>query len=93
MASVLLKAEFWRRHQAIQFSERQRKVVNRLLDAGPEALDGGFEGGITTRKYLGMTKASRATAYREMADLVAKGILRPREGRGRSAAYDLVWPE
>ncbi|ADK85951.1 filamentation induced by cAMP protein Fic [Desulfarculus baarsii DSM 2075] len=93
IAKVLLKAEFWRRHTATTLSERQRKVVNRLLDAGPEDLGGGFEGGLTNRKYLGMTKASRATAYRELADLVAKGILRPREGKGRGAAYDLVWPE
>ncbi len=85
---VLLKADFWRIHAAASLSERQRKVINRLLDAGPD----GFEGGLTNRKYLGMTKTSRATAYREMDYLVSKGILRPRAGKGRSAAYDLVWP-
>lgn len=88
IARVLLKAKFWQRHTATPLNDKQRKVINRLLDAGPE----NFEGGLTNRKYLGMTKASRATAYRELADLVAKGILRPREGRGRGAAYDLVWP-
>jgi Fic family protein len=86
---VLLKADFWRIHAAKSLSERQRKVINRLLDAGPD----GFEGGLTNRKYLGMTKTSRATAYREMDDLLGKGILRPRAGKGRSTAYDLVWPE
>ena len=93
VSRILLKADFWRRHADAHLGERQRKVLNRLLDAGPEALEGGFEGGLTTRKYMGMTKASRATAYRELADLVEKGILRPREAKGRSSAYDLIWPE
>lgn len=93
VSRILLKADFWRRHADAHLGERQRKVLNRLLDAGPEALGGGFEGGLTTRKYMGMTKASRATAYRELADLVEKGILRPREAKGRSSAYDLIWPE
>ncbi len=93
IAKAPLKAEFWRRHTTTPLNVRQRKVVNRLLDAGPEDLGGGFEGGLTNRKYLGMTKTSRTTAYRELADLVAKDILRPREGRGRGAAYDLVWPK
>ena len=61
-------------------NERQRKVLNRLLDAGR----GGFEGGLTTRKYVGLTKTSRATAYRELAELVVKG-LSPR-GRTRAGA-------
>lgn len=91
MARVLLKAEFWRKHAATPLTERQRKVVNRLLDAGPEHLGGGFEGGLTNRKYSGMTKASRATAYREITDLVEKGILSQRAQKGRSVAYDLVW--
>jgi Fic family protein len=70
-------------------SERQRKVVNRLLDAGP----GGFQGGLTTRKYVSMTGASRATAYREISDLEEKRVLRFLEGRGRNVSYELVWKE
>lgn len=93
LSRVLAKAAFWRRHAAIPLSERQRKAVNRLLDAGSDADGGGFEGGLTTRKYMGMTKASRVTAYREIADLVAKGMLAPRAGKGRSAAYDVIWAD
>jgi len=63
-------------------------VVNRLLEAGP----GGFEGGLTNRKYRGITKTTRETAKRDMADLVAKGILMKNPGGGRSSNYDLVWP-
>jgi Fic family protein len=62
-------------------------VINRLLDAGP----GVFEGGLTTRKFAGIAHISRATAYREIADLLAKGILRQNPGRGRSTSYDLKW--
>ncbi|MDQ7831332.1 MAG: Fic family protein [Desulfovibrionaceae bacterium] len=93
LSRVLAKAAFWRRHAATALSDRQRKVVNRLLDAGTKATGGGFEGGLTTRKYMGLTKASRATAYREIADLMAKGMLAPRAAKGRSAAYDLIWSD
>jgi Fic family protein len=48
---------------------------------------------MTNRKYAGMTHVSRATAQLELADLVAKGILRPNPGAGRSASYDIVWDE
>jgi len=72
------------------FCEKIRNYLeNRLLDAGP----GGFEGGMTNRKYAGMTHVSRATAQRELADLVAKGVLRPNPGGGRSASYDIAWDE
>ena len=89
LSRVLLKAEFWRLHGDEVPVERQRKVLNKLLDAGRD----GFEGGLTTRKYVSMTGASRATVYRELADLVEKGMLRPRAGHGRSASYELVWPD
>jgi len=84
---VLAKSRFWTRHGGVALSERQRKVLNRMLDAGP----GGFEGGITTRKYVGLTSTSRATAQRELADLVAWGMLAPRPGGGRSTSYDVAW--
>jgi Fic family protein len=86
IATTLAKARFWLRHQATDMSPRQRKVLNRLLDAFPS----GFEGGMNTRKYMGLAKTSRATAYRELADLVAKGCLRPTGKRGRSSAYEIV---
>lgn len=89
ISRVLAKAEFWREHHQTSMSERQRKVVTRLLDAGP----GGFEGGLTTRKYVSMTGVSRATAYREISDLEEKRILRPLGGRGRSVSYELLWKE
>ena len=64
-------------------------MVNRLLDAGRD----GFEGGLTTRKFVGMTGASRATAFREIEDLLTRGILVRRAGGGRSVSYSLRWDQ
>lgn len=89
IGKVLLKARFWEIHSQTELNQRQRKAINRLLDAGP----GGFEGGMTTRKYAGMTKTSRATSYREITDLLGKKILIQNPGKGRSVSYDLIWPE
>lgn len=87
LSNVMLKARFWKHYARTEIKERQSKVLNRLLDAGP----GGFEGGLTNRKYAGMSHVSRATAQRELADLVQKGVLRPSPGGGRSTSYDLCW--
>lgn len=87
VANTLAKARFWLRHQGTNLNGRQRKVLNRLLDAGPD----GFEGGITTRKYMSLTKTSRVTAYRELADLVDKGCLAPTGKGGRSSGYVIDW--
>lgn len=89
VATTLAKARFWLRFQSVAFNERQKKALNRLLDAGPD----GFEGEMTTRKYVGLTRASRATAYRELADLVEKGCLVPTGQGGRSTAYAIPWSE
>jgi len=84
---LLLKAQFWRHHDGTVLNGRQRKVLNRLLDAGPD----GFEGGLNARKYVGMARVSKATATRDLADLVAKGCLQRRAGGGRSTSYEIRW--
>lgn len=89
VARTLGKARFWLRFQALELNERQRKVLNRLLDAGPQ----GFAGGINNRKYMGLTRTSRATAWRELSDLVDKGCLVPTGKGGRSSAYEIPWAE
>ena len=86
IARTLAKARFWLRHQTTDINARQRKVLNRLLDAGAA----GFEGAMNTRKYVSLTRASRTTAYRELTDLVAKGCLQPTGAGGRSASYVLT---
>ncbi|WP_162600659.1 Fic family protein [Paraburkholderia sp. C35] len=80
----LEKAVFWMNHQDKVLTARQRKVVNLLIDAGPN----GFEGGMSTRKYEGIGGTSRATASRELIELEELGFLR-KVGAGRSTRYYL----
>ncbi|ABQ27238.1 Fic family protein [Geotalea uraniireducens] len=84
LAGVFMRAEFWRKHAEVTLSDRQKKVINRVLEEGPS----GFEGGLTTRKYASIGKVSRATAFRELDQLVELGILK-RSGKGRSVSYEL----
>jgi len=88
ISKVLKIAQFWQRHTQTVLNKNQLKVINRLTEAGP----GGFIGGLTTRKYTAMTGASRATAYRDISDLITKGILTQNKGKGRSVSYNLVFP-
>lgn len=88
IADVFLRANFWNQHAQAQLNERQIKVISRMLEAGP----GKFTGGLTTRKYAHITKASRATAFREIDDLLHKKIIYQLPGSGRSVHYDLIWP-
>jgi Fic family protein len=81
---VVYKARFWQQNAGVDLSIRQRKVMNRLLD-DPES----FPSGLTTRHYVGMTRASRATAYREISDLVEKKLLKHHSGQGRNVRYSL----
>jgi Fic family protein len=89
ISDVFKRVDFWNRHAQSGLNERQKKVVNRILEAG----QGKFSGGLTTRKYVSITKTSRATAFREIAGLLDKKILRQLPGKGRSVHYDLVWPK
>lgn len=87
IADVIRKAKFWNENSAVALNARQKKVIQKLMDAGKE----GFKGGLTTRKYVSMVKVSRATAFREIDDMVSKKILKHHSGKGRSVRYDLVW--
>ncbi len=86
---VLQKARFWQQHAQTVLSGRHIKVLNRLLDAAPE----GFEGGLNARKYMSLTNVSKATATRDLAELVKKGCLVQRPGGGRSSSYAIHWPQ
>lgn len=75
------KALFWQRHAGEPFNERQRKILNRLFD--------GIEGVMSTGKWAKMTHTSQPTAYRDIEELVARGILRKAAAGGRSTNYEL----
>ena len=79
----LAKAKFYERFRG-QFNERQEKAVARMFREGVD----GFKGGLSAENYIAITGASRATATRDLADLVAKGAL-TRTGERRYARYGL----
>jgi len=82
LAAVFKKAEFWKKHAAVSLNDRQRDMLNRLLD--------GFEGKLTSSKYATIEKTSPDTALRDITDLVERGILKKDEGGGRSTSYLLI---
>ncbi len=82
LSSVLTKARFWERHTETTFNDRQRTVLNRLLD--------GFEGKLTSSKWAKLAKCSQDTAGRDIDDLLQRGILKRNPGGGRSTSYSLA---
>lgn len=81
-ANVLRKARFWEAMAGQSLNERQRGVINRLLD--------GFEGKVTSSKWAALTRTSPDTALRDINDLVARGVLIRNESGGRSTSYSLA---
>ena len=82
LASVLQKAKFWEAHASAKLNDRQRLVLNRLLN--------GFEGKLTSSKYATLTKTSQDTASRDIDDLIKQGLLVKDPGGGRSTSYSLA---
>ena len=85
--AAIEKSKFWAMHSQISLNERQRKVIQRLLNDG----DGGFLGGLNVQKYIKMTGTSKPTATRDLADLVRYGLLLAR-GQGKAVRYYVAVP-
>lgn len=85
MQEILFKAEFWKRYEQTPFNERQRLMLNKLLD--------GFDGKLQSSKWAKITKTSSDTALRDIKDLVEKGILQVEKQSGRNANYELTSAE
>ena len=85
------KAQFRLRAAQCHINPRQRKVLERLLEAGHVRSGGGFLGGMTNEKYAKITGTSKATATRDLADLLAHGLLRV-EGVGKATRYAVNVP-
>jgi Fic family protein len=79
LAGVMKKAHFWDKHAGTQLNDRQRLMLNKLLD--------GFEGKLNTSKWAKVTKTSSDTALRDINDLMHRGILVKDASGGRSTNY------
>jgi Fic family protein len=84
LAAVLSKARLWEAIAAVPLNERQRLVINRLLD--------GFEGTLTTSKWAKLAKCSQDSALRDILILVERGVLVRNPQGGRSTSYALAIP-
>jgi Fic family protein len=82
LAGVIQKAHFWSNHQAISLNDRQRVMLNKLLD--------GFVGKLNTSKWAKITRCSQDTALRDIQQLIDQGILEKEAAGGRSTSYVLV---
>jgi Fic family protein len=81
LKKVLDKAKFWERFANENFNDRQKLMLNKLLD--------GFEGKLTTTKWAKLTKCSQDTAMRDIQNLLDKEVLMKEDAGGRSTGYGL----
>jgi Fic family protein len=81
LEAVLWKARFWENLANLSLNERQRKVLNLMVD--------GLEGKLTTAKWAKLTKSSHDTATRDIARLIEAGVLVKNPSGGRSTSYSL----
>ncbi len=68
-------------HASVKLNDRQKKLLNRLLD--------GFEGNLTSSKWASIAKCSQDSANRDIDELLRLKILKKNPGGGRSTSYSL----
>lgn len=81
LTKVLFKAGFWQKHINAAINDRQKKLLNKLMD--------GFDGKLTSSKWAKIAKCSKDSAIRDINDLIEKGILQKEAAGGRSTNYEL----
>ena len=86
LESVLFKAQLWDRVNQKPVNDRQRLIINRMLDVD-------FEGFMNTSKYAKLAKCSSDTALRDIQVLKERGVFIQNPSGGRSTSYRLPWPE
>jgi len=86
LGSVLHMARLWQRINTRPVNERQRMVINRMLEHD-------WEGHVNTSKYARLAKCSQDTALRDIKELVGRNVLIKNEGGGRSTSYRLADPD
>jgi Fic family protein len=82
LSGVIEKARYWEKLRDVPLNERQRLMINRVLES--------FEGKLTTSKWAALTKSSNDTALRDIQQLVERGVLVRNQAGGRSTSYSLA---
>jgi len=82
LASVFRKARFWEKNAGKTINERQKLMLNKLLD--------GFEGKLTSTKWAKIAKCSQDTAQRDIQGLIEQRVLVKDAAGGRSTGYSLA---
>jgi Fic family protein len=82
LTKVLFKADFWQKHIDTAINDRQRRLLNKLMD--------GFDGKLTSSKWAKIAKCSKDSAVRDINDLIEKEILQKESAGGRSTNYELI---
>ena len=82
LSGVIAKARYWEKLRDVPLNDRQRLVIDRLLE--------GFEGKLTTSKWASLTKSSQDTALRDIQQLLERGVLVRNAAGGRSTSYSLA---
>ena len=80
---TIKKMKFFDKYDKI-LNDRQKKVINRILEEGVN----GFKGGMNAKKYISITDTSKATATRDLQELAAMNVF-VIKGLGRSTSYEL----
>ncbi|MGD1896257.1 MAG: Fic family protein [Phormidesmis sp.] len=81
LSTVLYKAALWEIANQQPVNDRQRRILNRMLD--------GFKGYMNTSKYAKLAKCSTDTALRDIRNLLNRGLLVRNAAGGRSTSYRL----
>jgi Fic family protein len=81
LARIIRKAQFWTTHTNVIVNERQKKLLNKMLD--------GFDGKLTSSKWAKIAKCSKDSAIRDINDLIEKDLLQKEAAGGRSTNYEL----
>lgn len=81
LEKIIYKHSFWIKHSRVNINDRQRKILNMLMDD--------FEGVLNTTKWAKIGKCSQDTSLRDIQDLIEKGILVKSLKGGRSTNYEM----
>ena len=83
LSAVLFKAQLWEKINQQPVNERQRLIINRMLEDD-------FKGHMNTSKYAKLAKCSTGTALRDIQNLKSRGIFIRNPGGGRGTSYRLL---